>query len=93
MDIGLILGGAVAFVVAIFGAWFGAKRVGRAEATADVATRDAARVAESASKAAAAQVNAANQSMEVRNEVSNLGDGSAADELLKHWSRDGANGR
>ncbi len=83
-----IIGGAIAFIVAIAGTWFAAKRVGRSDATADVAQRDAERVVRANQQAADAQVKAANQSTEVRDAVSTLDDGAAAGKLRDAWSRD-----
>lgn len=87
MGLETLIGAAIAAVIAIFVAWFGGKRIGKADGAAETAKRDAERIVESNRQVADAQVKAANQSTEVRNEVSTLDDGAAAQRLRDKWSR------
>lgn len=92
MGIEIIIGGIVAVLAAIFGAFKLGSWKGGVKATesarADRETENAKRAVESLEKSSQAQLNVAKESAKVNNEVSNLNDGDALRELRRDYSRD-----
>ena len=91
MGIETIVTGIIAAIVAIFAAF----KIGgiKAKSKADTDDRiksnniETSRILESNTKAAEAQIKAANNSSEVQNEVSKLNDGDAINELRRDFTR------
>ena len=91
MGIETIISAIVAAIIAIFAAFKlgGIKAKSKADTDSRINTNniETARVLESNTKAAEAQVKAANNSSEVQNEVSKLNDGDAINELRRDFTR------
>lgn len=82
----------IAAAIAVIGAFFGGRFIGSSKARADAAAsqyaKDAKRITESNQKAIDAQSKVINESVEVRDEISNLKSGDALDELRREYARD-----
>lgn len=82
----------IAAITATFGAFFVGRYKGKSKADTDNRIKEADersfRIIQSNKESTQAQIKASNSATEVKNEIINLNDGDAINELRKHYARD-----